>query len=75
MRMAKANLIRLFSRILFMKKLIKLAVIAYAATLLSGCITGHVYNKERNCSYDYLFHPDVSITKLIGGCGPVAPHK
>ncbi|EIM2940974.1 DUF4223 family protein, partial [Escherichia coli] len=36
--------------------------------LLSGC-TGSVYNKERNCDYDYLLHPAISVSKIIGGCG------
>ncbi|MCN6331719.1 YhfL family protein, partial [Escherichia coli] len=25
-----------------------------------------------NCSYDYLLHPAISISKIIGGCGPTA---
>ena len=58
---------------LVMKKLIKataaVAVISGGA-LLSGC-TGQVYNQPKNCSYDYLFHPSVSISKVIGGCGPI----
>lgn len=57
-----------------MKKIIKLAAITCMVSFLAGC-TGQVYNKERNCSYHYLFHPDVSISKIIGGCGPEAPHK
>ncbi|EAR8786523.1 DUF4223 domain-containing protein, partial [Salmonella enterica] len=24
------------------------------------------------CSYDYLLHPAISISKIIGGCGPAA---
>ena len=58
---------------LVMKKLIKataaVAVISGVA-LLSGC-TGQVYKQPKNCSYDYLFHPSVSISKVIGGCGPI----
>lgn len=58
---------------LVMKKLIKataaVAVISGVA-LLSSC-TGQVYNQPKNCSYDYLFHPSVSISKVIGGCGPI----
>ncbi|MDX7379676.1 DUF4223 family protein, partial [Enterobacter hormaechei] len=27
---------------------------------------------KNNCSYDYLFHPAISISKIIGGCGPAA---
>ncbi|MFD1260461.1 YhfL family protein [Entomomonas asaccharolytica] len=55
-------------------KFIKLVVIASVISFLAGC-TGHVYNNEKNCSYDYFLHPDISISKVIGGCGPVAPHK
>ncbi|ECU1522028.1 DUF4223 domain-containing protein, partial [Salmonella enterica] len=25
-----------------------------------------------DCDYDYLFHPAVSISKIIGGCGDTA---
>jgi hypothetical protein len=45
-------------------------VVASGIALLSGC-TGQVYNQPKNCSYDYLFHPSVSISKVIGGCGPI----
>ncbi len=27
---------------------------------------------KNNCSYDYLLHPAISISKIIGGCGPAA---
>ncbi|NBW41590.1 DUF4223 domain-containing protein [bacterium] len=37
---------------------------------ISVC-TGTVYNKSRNCSYDYLLHPAVSASKIIGGCGVI----
>lgn len=57
-----------------MKYFIKLIVIASIVSFLSGC-TGHVYNNEKNCAYDYLFHPSVSVSKVIGGCGPVAQHQ
>ena len=40
-------------------------------TFLSGC-TGTVYNKPKNCTYDYLFHPAVSVSKVIGGCGSIS---
>ncbi|ENO9643966.1 DUF4223 family protein, partial [Escherichia coli] len=23
------------------------------------------------CEYDYLLHPAISVSKIIGGCGPV----
>jgi len=55
-----------------MKQLkISLALIVISGvTLLSGC-TGQVYNQQKNCSYDYLFTPSISISKVIGGCGPI----
>ncbi|EKJ9451854.1 DUF4223 family protein, partial [Salmonella enterica] len=28
--------------------------------------------KQKDCDYDYLFHPAVSISKIIGGCGDTA---
>lgn len=55
-------------------KYLKLTVIAAAVSFLAGC-TGQVYNTQKNCSYDYFLHPDISISKVIGGCGPVANHK
>lgn len=57
-----------------MKYFIKFVVIASIVAFLSGC-TGHVYNNEKNCAYDYFLHPDISISKAIGGCGPVDQHK
>jgi hypothetical protein len=56
--------------LVIMNKLIKFSIAAAVVALLSGC-TGSVYNKEKNCDYDYLLHPAVSISKIIGGCGPV----
>jgi len=53
-----------------MKKAIKVALLAAVVATLSGC-TGSVYNKEKNCDYDYLLHPAISDSKIIGGCGPV----
>ena len=52
-----------------MKTIIKVIMAGVVLTALSGC-TGSVYNKEKNCSYDYLLHPAVSISSIIGGCGP-----
>ncbi|EAQ3218702.1 DUF4223 domain-containing protein, partial [Salmonella enterica] len=49
----------------------KVTLVAVAITVLSGC-TGSVYNKQKDCDYDYLFHPAVSISKIIGGCGDTA---
>ena len=54
-----------------MKNIIKLALLAAVVSALSGC-TGSVYNKEKDCDYTYLLHPAVSISKIIGGCGPTA---
>lgn len=54
-----------------MKKKMKVAILAAVLATLTGC-TGSVYNKEKNCDYDYLLHPAISISKIIGGCGPVA---
>ncbi|HHN9153073.1 TPA: YhfL family protein [Escherichia coli] len=54
-----------------MKKLLKITAIAAGLASLSGC-TGSVYNKEKNCEYDYLLHPAISVSKIIGGCGDTA---
>lgn len=54
-----------------MKRAIKVAILAAVVATLTGC-TGSVYNKEKNCDYDYLLHPAISVSKIIGGCGPVA---
>lgn len=51
-----------------MKNFAKIALIASFITVMTGC-TGSVYNKEKDCNYDYLLHPAVSISKMIGGCG------
>ncbi|MBN7123650.1 YhfL family protein [Erwinia billingiae] len=52
-----------------MKNVMKFALLTAVITTLSGC-SGSVYNKEKDCNYDYLLHPAVSISKIIGGCGP-----
>jgi len=49
----------------------KIALVAGILTTLTAC-TGHVQNTKNNCSYDYLLHPAISISKIIGGCGPAA---
>ncbi|HEI3539044.1 TPA: YhfL family protein [Escherichia coli] len=54
-----------------MKNFLRITTVAVAMTLLSGC-TGSVYNKEKNCEYDYLLHPAISVSKIIGGCGDTA---
>ncbi|EMH4165351.1 YhfL family protein [Pluralibacter gergoviae] len=51
-----------------MKKLMSFVLLGAVVATLSGC-TGSIYNKEKNCDYDYLFHPAISISKMIGGCG------
>ena len=53
-----------------MKKIAQFTVVATLLATLTGC-TGSIYNKEKNCDYDYLLHPAISISKIIGGCGPV----
>jgi outer membrane lipopolysaccharide assembly protein LptE/RlpB len=55
----------------FMKKMLKAAALVVALSTLTAC-TGHIENKSKNCSYDYLLHPAISISKIIGGCGPAA---
>nr|WP_318383353.1 YhfL family protein [uncultured Enterobacter sp.] len=54
-----------------MHKIVKFAALIAVVSTLSAC-TGHVDNKANNCSYDYLLHPAISISKVIGGCGPAA---
>lgn len=54
-----------------MFKLAKAAVLVGLLSTLTAC-TGHVQNTKNNCSYDYLLHPAISISKIIGGCGPAA---
>ena len=54
-----------------MFKLAKIALVAGILTTLTAC-TGRVENTKNNCSYDYLLHPAISISKIIGGCGPAA---
>ncbi|KNC90206.1 MULTISPECIES: YhfL family protein [Trabulsiella] len=54
-----------------MGKTIKIIALLGALSTLTAC-TGHIDNKSKNCSYDYLLHPAISISKIIGGCGPAA---
>lgn len=54
-----------------MNKFIKIALVGAALATLTAC-TGHVENRTKTCSYDYLLHPAISISKIIGGCGPAA---
>ncbi|GBU12378.1 small lipoprotein [Enterobacterales bacterium] len=53
-----------------MKNVLRISVLGLALSILSGC-TGSVYNKQKNCTYDYLLVPAISISKMIGSCGPV----
>lgn len=57
-----------------MFKLAKAAVLVGMLSTLTAC-TGHVQNTKNNCSYDYLLHPAISISKIIGGCGPATGSK
>lgn len=50
-----------------MKKVMGLSLLA-VMFMVSGC-TGSVYNKDKDCDYDYLLHPAISISKIIEGCG------
>ena len=54
-----------------MKSLLKAALLTSVVVVISGC-TGSVQNKEKDCSYSYLLHPAISISKMIGGCGDTA---
>ncbi|BDH47689.1 hypothetical protein TUM12370_37330 [Salmonella enterica subsp. enterica serovar Choleraesuis] len=54
-----------------MKNVLKATIVAALLTTLTGC-TGSIYNKEKNCDYDYLLHPAISLSKMIGGCGDTA---
>jgi len=54
-----------------MKKIFGVAAVLSIIALTSGC-TGQVYNQSKDCTYDYLFHPAVSVSKIIGGCGPTS---
>lgn len=43
----------------------------------SSCSVGSVNTRDsvffnsKNCSYHCLLHPAVSVSKVIGGCGPI----
>ena len=54
-----------------MKNMLKAAAVLLALSTLTAC-TGSIQNKKDNCSYDYLLHPAISISKIIGGFGPAA---
>ncbi|EHJ2891759.1 TPA: YhfL family protein [Salmonella enterica] len=57
-----------------MSKLLKIIIVGSALMTLTAC-TGHIENKKSNCSYDYLLHPAISLSKVIGGCGPAVDAK
>ncbi|MEX3020296.1 DUF4223 family protein [Kluyvera sp. STS39-E] len=54
-----------------MKNMLKVAALLLAVSTMTAC-TGSVQNKNKSCSYDYLLHPAISISKIIGGCGDAA---
>ncbi|MCX8983263.1 YhfL family protein [Citrobacter portucalensis] len=54
-----------------MLKFAKITIVAGVLATLTAC-TGHIENTKNNCSYDYFLHPAISISKIIGGCGPAA---
>lgn len=57
-----------------MTKFVKIVIAGSIIATLTAC-TGRIENTKNNCSYDYLFHPAISISKIIGGCGPAANAK
>lgn len=57
-----------------MSKILKIIIVGSALATLTAC-TGRIENTNKNCSYDYLLHPAISISKMIGGCGDVAKAK
>lgn len=57
-----------------MNNFVKVSILAAALVSLTAC-TGRIENKKNDCSYDYLLHPAISISKIIGGCGPAADQK
>jgi len=63
-----------YNRDYLMKNMLRLAALSAVLTSLTAC-TGHIENKNKTCSYDYLLHPAISISKMIGGCGPAADEK
>lgn len=55
-------------------KFVKITTLFAALLTLTAC-TGRIENKSKSCSYDYLLHPAISISKIIGGCGPADETK
>ncbi|MCZ4216762.1 DUF4223 family protein, partial [Escherichia coli] len=35
-------------------------------------VNGHIENLDKKCPFDYLLAPAISISKIMGGCGPTA---
>uniref|UniRef100_UPI001CDAC65A DUF4223 family protein n=1 Tax=Escherichia coli TaxID=562 RepID=UPI001CDAC65A len=54
-----------------MKTVLKVIILGSAIAALTAC-SGYVENKKDNCSYEYPLHPAISVSKIIGGCGPAA---
>lgn len=54
-----------------MKTMLKTVAVFLALSTLTAC-TGSIQNKNKTCEYDYLLHPAISISKIIGGCGDTA---
>ncbi|HEY3591961.1 MAG TPA: YhfL family protein [Buttiauxella sp.] len=57
-----------------MIKLVKITALFAVISTLTAC-TGHIENKNKSCGYDYLLHPAISISRIIGGCGPADASK
>ena len=49
-----------------MNKFIKVALVGAVLATLT-CMYWSCENRDKNCSYDYLLHPAISISKIIGG--------
>ncbi|PSL61275.1 DUF4223 family protein, partial [Escherichia coli] len=43
-----------------MNKFIKVAMVGAVLATLKSC-TGHIGNRDKNCSYDYLLQPPIHI--------------
>ncbi len=47
-----------------MNKFIKVALVGAVLATLTAC-TGHIENRDKNCSYDYLLHPAFLFLKSL----------
>ena len=54
-----------------MNKFIKVALVGAVLATLTAC-TGHIETVIRTALTINLLHPAISISKIIGGCGPTA---